>query len=69
MEDGGTMKTRVEIRVRLKLKESATLHGVLSRFARETKGWKFPVKESEDYERGHDAPAGFAVCGARRATP
>jgi len=56
------MKAHIEIRVRLKLNDGATLHGVLSRFAQQTKGWKYPAKQSQEYEQGHEAPAAFAVC-------
>jgi hypothetical protein len=57
-----TMKAHMEIRVRLNLNKGVTLHDVLSRFARRTKGWKYPAKQSRDYERGHGGQAGFAVC-------
>src|ERR1035437_10037083 len=56
------MKAHMEIRVRLNLNKGVTLHDVLSRFARRTKGWKYLAKQSKDYERGHGGQAGFAVC-------
>ena len=56
------MKAHMEIRVRLNLSISVTLHDVLSRFARRTKGWKYPAKQSKHYERGNGGQAGFAVC-------
>jgi hypothetical protein len=57
-----TMKAHIEIRVRLNPNNGDTLHDVLSRFARKTKGWKYPVRQSKDYERRHGSQAGFAVC-------
>jgi len=56
------MKAHIEIRLHLNLSNGETLHDVLFRFARKTKGWKYPAKKSKDYERGHGAAAGFAVC-------
>ena len=56
------MKAHIEIRVRLNLNNGVTLHDVLSRFARKTKGWKYPAKNSKDYECLHGGSAGFAVC-------
>src|ERR1035437_2740424 len=56
------MKAHMEIRVRLNLNKGVTLHDVLSRFARKTKGWKYPAKQSKDYERRHGSQAGFADC-------
>ncbi|HZM03991.1 MAG TPA: hypothetical protein VFC44_13350 [Candidatus Saccharimonadales bacterium] len=56
------MKTHVEIRIRLSLKDGTTLHDVLRQFARKTQGWSFPVKESRDYQHSNRRPAGFVDC-------
>jgi hypothetical protein len=56
------VNAHVEIRIRLKLKRGQTLHGVLRRFAQKTEGWKFPKKQSLNYQNGNDGQAGFVVC-------
>lgn len=55
------MKAHVEIYIRLDLLNGKTLHDILHEFATQTKGWKFPLENSLDYQKGHGAPAGFVV--------
>lgn len=55
------MRTHVAIQIRLEFGGKETLHSTLRRFASETPGWKFPPKESEDYQEHHDGSAGFVV--------
>jgi hypothetical protein len=55
------MKTHVEIRIVLKLPVGKTLHDVLRAFAKSTRGWKWPLKESKDYQSSNDGQAGFVV--------
>jgi hypothetical protein len=65
------MKAHVEIKIRLKPKNGESLHDILRAFVGKTKGWRFPQKESEDYQLMHHGPAGFADCvsvkGLKRA--
>jgi hypothetical protein len=58
------VKAHVEIKIRLKPKNGESLHDILRAFAGKTKGWRFPQKESEDYQLMHRGPAGFADCVA-----
>jgi hypothetical protein len=58
------MKTHVEIRIRLNLNNGRTLHDILCQFARKTKGWQFPLKNSADYQKNNEGQAGFVVCDA-----
>ena len=56
------MKAHLEIHIRLSLNTEETLHDVLARFAKKTKGWSFPHKPSMDYQGLHRGPAGFVDC-------
>ena len=56
------MNAHVEILVRLKLKEDDTLHDVLGQFARDSKGWAFPLKESEVYQNNIGNEGGYLIC-------
>jgi hypothetical protein len=58
------VKTHVEIRIRVSLHDGTNLHDVLRQFARETKGWSFPVKNSGNYQRSNGRPAGFVDCNS-----
>jgi hypothetical protein len=58
------VKTHLEIRIRLSLNDGTSLHNVLRQFARETKGWSFPVKKSGDYQHSNRRPAGFVDCNS-----
>jgi hypothetical protein len=56
------MVVHVKIRLRLKLKKSEKLHTVLQSFAKQSPGWKWATKQSADYQKMHQAPAGFVMC-------
>lgn len=56
------MFAHVEIHIRLKLNNSENLHTVLKRFAKQSKGWKWPSKQSRDYQKLHGASASFVIC-------
>jgi len=58
------MKAHVEIQIRLNLNKGQTLHDVLRQFTRKTKGWKFPEKESKDYQNHIGAAGGYLICDA-----
>jgi hypothetical protein len=58
------MKTHVEIQIRLKRSNGATLHDVLRQFAHDTSGWRFPENESETCEKHIGEPAGYVFCEA-----
>lgn len=58
------MKTHVDILIRLNIDQAGSLHAILRQFAAETEGWKFPQKQSEDYQERHDGSAGFVVSEA-----
>jgi hypothetical protein len=47
------MKAYVEVHIRLKPGGQTALHDALRKFARENKGWKFPQKQSTDYQTNH----------------
>lgn len=63
------MVVHVKIRLRLKLKKSEKLHKVLQAFAKLSPGWKWAPKQSADYQKMHQAPAGFVVCDAVKGLP
>jgi hypothetical protein len=44
------VNAHVEIQIRLNLDNGETLHDVLRQFARASKGWMFPRKESGAYQ-------------------
>jgi hypothetical protein len=56
------MVVHVKIHLRLKLKQFEELHTVLQSFAKLSPGWKWPPKQSADYQKMHQAPAGFVIC-------
>lgn len=63
------MVVHVKIRLRLKLKKSEKLHTVLQAFAKLSPGWKWSPKQSADYQKMHQAPAGFVICDAVKGLP
>lgn len=56
------MVVHVKIRLRLKLEKTENLHSVLQAFAKQSPGWNWAPKQSADYQKMHQAPAGFVIC-------
>jgi hypothetical protein len=56
------MVVHVKIRLRLKLKKTEKLRAVLQTFAKQSPGWKWAPKQSADYQKMHQGPAGFVIC-------
>lgn len=65
------MNTCIEIKIQLNLDDGESLHDILCQFARDTKGWVFPQRESEDYQDHIGVAGGYVVCdsvkGCKRA--
>lgn len=57
-----SVKTHVEIRIRLASSVTRSLHDILRHFVGMTAGWKYPAEKSRDYQTHHRGQAGFAVC-------
>src|SRR6266540_5248404 len=57
----GTMKTHVEVRIRLNLNGGINLHDVLRCFAQKTEGWNWAPEQSKNYQSSHGSPAGFVI--------
>jgi hypothetical protein len=60
------MKAHIEIKIHFKQLPDGGLHQILGEFAKQTKGWRFPKDQSEDYRRGAGYEAGFAVSQGRK---
>ena len=63
------MVVHVKIRLRLKLKKSQKLHSVLQSFTKQSPGWKWAPKQSADYQKMRQAPAGFVICDSVQGLP